>query len=80
MDAVPVGIDVKTIRKYLSHLPGIVGVHDLHIWAMSSTEIALTAHLIKPDHINDDELIQQAGKYLHDEFGIGHVTIQWERG
>ena len=79
MDAVPVGIDVKTIRKYLSDLPGIIEVHDLHIWAMSSTEIALTAHLIKPDHINDDELIQQAGKYLHDEFGIGHVTIQWER-
>jgi cobalt-zinc-cadmium efflux system protein len=47
---------------------------------MSSTEIALTAHLIKPGHTNDDELIQQVGKYLHDEFGTGRVTIQWERG
>lgn len=80
MDAVPACIDVETIRRYLSNLPGIVEVHDLHIWAMSSTEIALTAHLIKPDPENDDELIQQAREYLQNEFGIGHVTIQWERG
>jgi cobalt-zinc-cadmium efflux system protein len=60
-------------------LPGVIEVHDLHIWAMSSTEIALIAHLIKPDHVNDDEVIQKATKHLHNEFGIGHVTIQWER-
>jgi cobalt-zinc-cadmium efflux system protein len=80
MDAVPAGIDVREIHDYLSHLPGIVGVHDLHVWAMSSTEVALTAHLVKPDHTNDDELIHQAGDHLREEFGIGHVTIQWERG
>lgn len=79
MDAVPVGIDVGGIREYLSGLPGIVEVHDLHIWAMSSTEVALTAHLIKPDHTKDDELIEQASRWLHENFGIGHVTIQWER-
>ncbi len=80
MDAVPVGIDVGEIKEYLSGLPGIVDVHDLHIWAMSSTEVALTAHLIKPDHTNDDELIKEASERLHDKFGIGHITIQWERG
>ena len=69
----------EMIQKYLSGLPGVVDVHDLHIWAMSSTEIALTAHLIKPNHENDDELIRQATEYLHNEFGIGHITIQWER-
>jgi cobalt-zinc-cadmium efflux system protein len=79
MDAVPPGIDVGRIHKYLSGLPGIVQVHDLHVWAMSSTEVALTAHLIKPDPKNDDELIHQASRHLNEEFGIGHVTIQWER-
>lgn len=80
MDAVPPGIDVGRIHEYLSGLPGIVEVHDLHVWAMSSTEVALTAHLIKPDPENDDEVIQKASEHLHDKFGIGHVTIQWERG
>jgi len=80
MDAVPPGIDVGRIHEYLSGLPGIVEVHDLHVWAMSSTEVDLTAHLIKPDPENDDEVIQKASEHLHDKFGIGHVTIQWERG
>jgi Co/Zn/Cd efflux system component len=47
---------------------------------MSSAEIALTDHLIKSGHTNDYLLIQQIGKCLNDEYGIGHITIQWERG
>jgi len=79
MDAVPRGIDPEAVRVYLSRLPGITGVHDMHIWAMSTTETALTAHLVKPDSKDDDALIEKASNELHDQFGIDHITIQWER-
>ncbi len=79
IDAVPKGIDAARVKDYLSGLPGITGVHDLHIWAMSTTETALTAHLIKPDRRDDDELIAEIEKELHEVYNISHVTIQWER-
>lgn len=79
MDAVPAGIDPEAVKAYLSNLSGVIGVHDLHIWAMSTTETALTAHLVKPDSKDDDELIEAASKELHDRFGIKHITLQWER-
>jgi cobalt-zinc-cadmium efflux system protein len=80
MQAVPKGIDLNEVRTYLSELTGVDEVHDLHVWAMSTTEIALTAHLVKPDTNGDDELLMQAGRTLHDRFGIEHSTIQLERG
>jgi cobalt-zinc-cadmium efflux system protein len=79
MDAVPRGIDPEAVKAYLSNLPGVTGVHDLHIWAMSTTETALTAHLIKTDPKDDDAIIEKASKGLHDQFGIDHITLQWER-
>jgi cobalt-zinc-cadmium efflux system protein len=79
MDAVPKNIDPEAVKAYLSSLPGITGVHDMHIWAMSTTETALTAHLIKPDSKDDDVLIEKASKELHGQFGIDHITLQWER-
>lgn len=79
MDAVPRDIDPEAVKAYLSSLPGITGVHDMHIWAMSTTETALTAHLIKPDPKDDDALIEKASKELHVHFGIDHTTLQWER-
>ena len=79
MDAVPRGIDPEAVRAYLSSLSGVNGVHDMHIWAMSTRETALTAHLIKPDPKDDDSLIEKASKELHDQFGIDHITLQWER-
>jgi len=79
MDAVPRDIDPEAVKAYLSSLPGITGVHDMHIWAMSTTETALTAHLIKPDPKDDDALIEKASKELHGYFGIDHTTLQWER-
>ena len=79
LDAVPKGIDPQAVGEYLSGLPGVESVHDLHIWAMSTTETALTAHLVKPDSEDDDVLIEKAGKELHEHFGIDHVTLQWER-
>jgi len=79
MDAVPSSIEIEEIIKYLENLPGIENVHDLHIWAMSTTEIALTVHLVKPDHKNDDELLIQICKELESRFNIHHSTIQFER-
>ena len=79
LDAVPVGIDAADVRACLAALPGVTAVHDLHVWAMSTTEVALTAHLVKPDPGGDDALIARATRELHDRFGIAHVTLQWER-
>jgi cobalt-zinc-cadmium efflux system protein len=79
LDAVPAGIDPEAVKSYLAELPGVTGVHHLHIWAMSTSETALTVHLRKPDAGDDDLLIEQASRELHERFGIAHITIQWER-
>lgn len=79
MDAVPQGVDFPEVETYLQALPGIIAVHDLHIWAMSTTEIALTAHLVKPDAEVDDALLQRINHELHERFRIEHTTIQLER-
>ena len=79
LHAVPEDIDPKRVRSYLCSLPGVMAVHDLHIWAMSTTETALTAHLVKPEPANDDTLISQATNALYERFGIEHATLQWER-
>jgi cobalt-zinc-cadmium efflux system protein len=79
LDAVPVGIDRGTIEAYLQSLPGVSAVHDLHIWGLSTSETALTAHLVKAAPENDDALITQASRELHDRFKIAHTTLQWER-
>ncbi len=81
MDAVPEGIDPAAVRRYLGEQPGVRKVHDLHIWAMSTTETALTAHLVKPERDdNEDEFLSRLAKALHDRFEIIHTTIQLERG
>jgi len=79
MDGVPEGVDPAAVERYLAGLPGVTAVHDLHIWAMSTTEVALTAHLIKPDAEVDDGLLQRICLELRDRFHIAHVTIQLER-
>ena len=80
LDAVPANIHPAKVEAYLAGLPGIEAVHDLHIWAMSTTEIALTVHLIKPDAIIDDLLLAQVNNELRERFGIQHTTIQFECG
>jgi len=80
LDAVPAGIHPEQITAYLQQLPGVVAVHDLHIWAMSTTETALTVHLVKPDATLDDALLARIHRELHDQFGIEHTTIQFELG
>ena len=79
LDAVPADIDPEAVKSYLSELPGIAGIHDLHIWAMSTSETALTVHLLKPNVEDDDMMIEQVSRVLRDRFGIDHITIQWER-
>lgn len=80
MDAVPDAIDPSAVLDYLASIPGVVAVHDLHIWAMSTTETALTAHLVIADTAAGDALLAQIGEELHERFEVHHATIQLERG
>jgi cobalt-zinc-cadmium efflux system protein len=80
LDAVPVNIDPEQVENYLAALTGIVAVHDRNIWGMSTTESALTVHLIKPDASIDDALLARVNRELRTQFGIGHVTVQFELG
>ena len=79
LDAVPPGIDQGEVKTYLRGLPGVQSVHDLHIWGMSTTETALTAHLVRPGSL-DDALLHHAAEELRERFGIGHATFQLEAG
>jgi cobalt-zinc-cadmium efflux system protein len=80
MDAVPAGVDSHAVETYLAGLPGVAAVHDLHIWGMSTTEVALTAHLVMPEPPADDKLLGAVCHELRHRFEIGHVTIQIEHG
>lgn len=79
-DAVPHEVDPADVRAYLAELPGITEVHDLHIWALSTTETALTVHLVRPGSSLDDDWLAAVTDTLHDRFGIEHATIQLESG
>jgi cobalt-zinc-cadmium efflux system protein len=78
LDAAPRGLDVEAVRAWLLERPGVVEVHDLHVWAMSTTETALTAHLIRPENADGDTFLHEACDGLHERFGIGHATLQVE--
>jgi cobalt-zinc-cadmium efflux system protein len=78
LDAVPKGISPNDVRQYLLALPGVTSVHDLHIWALSTTEPALTAHLVVEDTKRNNALIERVQHDLHDKFGIEHTTLQLE--
>jgi cobalt-zinc-cadmium efflux system protein len=80
LDAVPAGIDPKAVEDYLAKLEGVTAVHDLHIWAMSTTEVALTVHLVMDDAPRDDSFLSRMSDTLRDRFGIGHATTQIEYG
>ena len=80
LDAVPEGIDPLEIESWLGGLPGVAEVHDLHIWAMSTTETALTAHLIRPGATLDDHFLMQTCETLQRRFKIHHATLQVEAG
>ena len=80
LDAVPAGIDVAAVEAFLRRVTGVTGVHDLHVWSLSTTETALTAHLVVPAGDFDDDAIADVCRSLHERFGIEHSTLQIERG
>ncbi len=78
LDGVPNGIDLEGIRQYLLNINGVTGLHDLHIWAMSTNATALTVHLVVPNQLEKTSLAQ-INDYLHSKFQIDHTTIQIEK-
>ncbi len=76
--AVPEGIDEAAVKEHLSALPGVAAVHDLHIWPMSTTETAFTAHLVMPEGHPGDGFLHEVSRQLDQIFGIHHSTIQVE--
>ncbi|HEY8336244.1 MAG TPA: cation diffusion facilitator family transporter [Tardiphaga sp.] len=78
LSAVPRGIDPHAVRDYLERCSGVVQVHDLHIWPMSTTEVALTCHLVIPAGSPGDAWLMEVARRLHRDFGIEHATIQVE--
>jgi cobalt-zinc-cadmium efflux system protein len=78
--AVPEEIEPVDVREYLQTLPGVSSVHDLHVWAMSTTEAALTCHLVVPSGTPGDEFINRVCEELNRRFRIAHPTIQVETG
>jgi cobalt-zinc-cadmium efflux system protein len=76
LDAVPEGIDPDQVKQFLGALPGVVEVHDLHIWAMSTTDTALTAHLVMPGGSHAPTFLAETCRDLHEKFAIEHATLQ----
>jgi cobalt-zinc-cadmium efflux system protein len=75
-DGVPDSVDLLAVQALLEQLPGVARVHDLHVWAMGTSEIALTAHLVMPGGQADDAFLEHATDELHARFEIEHVTLQ----
>ncbi|WP_296942308.1 cation diffusion facilitator family transporter [uncultured Massilia sp.] len=77
---VPTGVDATAVTGFLAAQPGVTEVHDVHIWAMSTTETALTAHLVIPDGYPGDAAIDAVVTHLRKDFAIHHCTLQVEQG
>ncbi|MCL6714118.1 cation diffusion facilitator family transporter [Pseudoxanthomonas sp. z9] len=80
MDAVPPSIDQAQVQAFLAGQPGVQAVHHLHIWPLGAGEIALTAHLVRPEGEDHDAFIDATLHALDHRFGINHATLQIERG
>jgi cobalt-zinc-cadmium efflux system protein len=80
LSAVPPGIDPITVKHFLAARPGVTEVHDMHIWPMSTTETALTAHLVMPDGHPGDDFMHEISHQLRHQHKIVHVTLQVETG
>lgn len=79
VDAVPPNVDPDAVRHYLSGLPGVRAIHDLHIWPMSTTDTALTAHMVMDEIPDSDKYLGEVARVLQERFLINHPTIQLER-
>lgn len=79
LNATPASVEPEAVREFLAKQSGVSDVHDLHIWPMSTSEIALTVHLVMPQGHPGDAFLLETGHELRDHFGIGHATLQVER-
>lgn len=79
LNAVPKSIDIEKVKTYLENLEGVTKLHDLHIWPLSTSETALTGHLVIPSATHNDDFLHKVAHELKDKFGIGHTTIQIEK-
>lgn len=77
LDSAPAGFDIAAVRQLLQDQPGVAEVHDLHVWNISTTETALTAHLVRPEGVGGD-FLHRTEEALRKAFGVGHVTLQVE--
>ncbi|NBO19751.1 MAG: cation transporter [Proteobacteria bacterium] len=80
MHAAPRHVDVAAVREFLRKQPGVTEAHDLHIWAISTSEISLSAHLVMPGGHPGDNFLLALTESLHERFSIGHATLQIELG
>lgn len=80
LDAVPQSVDADAVRAHLLAVPGVTAIHDLHIWGMSTTETALTCHLVMPQGHPGDHALAQIAHHLEEQFHIHHTTLQIELG
>ena len=80
LDGVPNHLESRAVQTYLQELPQVMTIHDLHIWAISTTETALSVHLVVENHSTDDAFLQTIQEGLQHHFGIQHSTIQLENG
>ncbi|HOV91900.1 MAG TPA: cation diffusion facilitator family transporter [Candidatus Kapabacteria bacterium] len=78
MDAVPSGIDIDEVRTFLHSIDGVENIHDLHIWPMSTTEVALSTHIVVKNNDNNSRILQEICQGLSEKFNINHPTIQIE--
>ena len=78
VQGVPDNVDVAAVRGYLDAVPGVIDVHDLHVWSMSTTEVAMTAHLVAPWEKCSPRMLADVAKDMEHKFKIGHCTIQLE--
>jgi cobalt-zinc-cadmium efflux system protein len=75
-DGVPDSVDLVAVRQSLLALPGVAQVQDLHVWAMGTSQIAMTAHLVVPGGHPDDAFYRDAAELMRERYGIGHLTLQ----
>ncbi|MGO4776680.1 cation diffusion facilitator family transporter, partial [Lysobacter sp. 2RAB21] len=80
MDAVPRGVDRGEVEALLRGQPGVIAIHHLHIWSLGAGEIAMTAHIVRPDDSDHDAFIDKLNRELDRRFGINHPTLQVEHG
>lgn len=78
IDAAPPGMDVGAVRAFLLQRPGVVSIHDLHVWPISTTETAMTCHVVMPDGHPGDAFLMDCARLLKESHRIGHSTLQIE--